>query len=32
MQVRALFEAAKSVRLEGVTPIVEIEVPLVGHE
>lgn len=31
MQVRALFEAAKSVRLEGVTPIVEIEVPLVGH-
>ncbi len=31
MQVRAIFEAAKIVHHEGVTPIVEIEVPLVGH-
>lgn len=31
MQVRAIFEAAKMVKAEGKTPIVEIEVPLVGH-
>ncbi|MFA6023861.1 MAG: pyruvate, phosphate dikinase [Candidatus Gracilibacteria bacterium] len=31
MQVRAIFEAAKMARAEGVTPIVEIEIPLVGH-
>jgi len=31
MQVRAIFEAAKSVLSDGVTPVVEIEVPLVGH-
>lgn len=31
MQVRAIFEAAKAVKAEGVTPIVEIEVPLVSH-
>lgn len=31
MQVRAIFEAAKSVKADGITPIVEIEIPLVGH-
>jgi len=31
MQVRAIFEAAKAVVVEGVKPIVEIEIPLVGH-
>lgn len=31
MQVRAIFNAAKIVKAEGVEPIVEIEVPLVGH-
>lgn len=31
MQVRAIFEAAKRVLEEGVRPIVEIEIPLVGH-
>lgn len=30
MQVRAIFEAAKACVLEGIKPIVEIEVPLVG--
>lgn len=31
MQVRAIFEAAKAVVLDGIKPIVEIEIPLVGH-
>ncbi len=31
MQVRAIFEAAKQVKSEGKEPIVEIEIPLVGH-
>ena len=31
MQVRAIFEAAKQVKTEGKEPIVEIEIPLVGH-
>ena len=31
MQVRAIFEAAKAVVVEGIKPIVEIEIPLVGH-
>lgn len=31
MQVRAIFEAAQSSHKEGFNPIVEIEVPLVGH-
>ena len=30
MQVRAIFEAGKAVVLDGVKPIIEIEVPLVG--
>lgn len=30
MQVRAIFEAGKTVSMEGAKPIVEIEVPLVG--
>jgi pyruvate,orthophosphate dikinase len=31
MQVRAIFEAAKAVVVDGIKPIVEIEIPLVGH-
>lgn len=30
MQVRAIFEAGKSSVLEGIKPLIEIEVPLVG--
>jgi pyruvate, orthophosphate dikinase len=31
MQARAIFEAAKAVKADGITPVVEIEAPLVGH-
>lgn len=31
MQARAIFEAAQSCATDGIRPIVEIEVPLVGH-
>lgn len=31
MQVRAIFEAGKMVREEGVTPVIEIEMPFIGH-
>ncbi|MFA5855365.1 MAG: pyruvate, phosphate dikinase [Candidatus Gracilibacteria bacterium] len=31
MQIRAIFAAAKQVVMDGVKPIVEIEVPLVGN-
>lgn len=31
MQARAILMAAKAVQKEGVVPVVEIEIPLVGH-
>jgi len=31
MQARAIFEAAKAAVADGIKPVVEIEVPLVGH-
>jgi len=31
MQVRAIFEAGKAVTADGIKPIIEIEVPLVGN-